>query len=494
MFVEFCITFIKIILFNSCSSLAFLKMKGQKVENYTKKTIATILNIIIALGYAALYNIASLQKYNVPIANFICYLIYMASFSIIINNNVMNNITPIAISITISYINLFLTTMISFLVLKVLTLDITKNTIIEYFIIGLFQVLLAYLFFKIKRFKNGFAFLKNDKLNRKVTSIIISVIILSISIILGLHYNAWIETFLIIGIAVGGILMLYWIKKSITKYYKEKMKERTVEIQQEQIKQQDEKIKDLQTELADVLQINHKYSHRISAMEKAVTKLGTKLQANEEFAEEYGDILSSIKKLSKEYKEEVASVIKETKLPKTNIFSTDNLLEYMKQEAEKDKISFELKIDFDINEILETKIPQNKLETMLADHIRDAIIAINCSENKDRRIKVVLDKEDNNYQIKFYDTGREFEIETLSKLGLKRTTTHKATGGSGIGFMTTFETLKQCKASLIIEEYSNQEYTKAVIIKFDNKNEYRIHSYRAEEIKNKIKDNRTIIE
>lgn len=494
MFVEFCITFIKIIFFNSCSSLAFLKMKGQKVENYAKKTIAIILNIIIALGYAALYNIASLQKYNVPIANFICYLIYMVSFSIIINNNVINNITPIVISITISYINLFLTTMISFSVLKVLTLDITKNTIIEYFIIGLFQVLLVYLFFKIKRFKNGFAFLKNDKLNRKVTSITISVIILSISIILGLHYNAWIETFLIIGIAVGGILMLYWIKKSITKYYKEKMKERTVEIQQEQIKQQDEKIKDLQTELADVLQINHKYSHRISAMEKAVIKLGTKLQANEEFAEEYGDILSSIKKLSKEYKEEVASVIKETKLPKTNIFSTDNLLEYMKQEAEKGKISFELKIDFDINEILETKIPQNKLETMLADHIRDAIIAINCSENNDRRIKVVLDKEDNNYQIKFYDTGREFEIETLSKLGLKRTTTHKATGGSGIGFMTTFETLKQCKASLIIEEYSNQEYTKAVIIKFDNENEYRIHSYRAEEIKNKIQDNRIIIE
>lgn len=81
-----------------------------------------------------------------------------------------------------------------------------------------------------------------------------------------------------------------------------------------------------------------------------------------------------------------------------------------------------------------------------------------------------------------------------SDYGLKRITTHKSTGGSGIGFMTTFETLKQCKASLIIEEYSDLEYTKAVIIKFDNKNEYRIHSYRAEEIKNKIKDNRIIIE
>lgn len=381
--------------------------------------------------------------------------------------------------------------------MKIFRLNLIKHNIIEYVVIGIIQFLLIYLFFKIERFKYGFSFLQGkETMNKENTSkigILVSSIIIAISLVLS-TYSRTTSKILIAILILGGILMIYWIKKSITKYYKEKMKERTVEIQQEQIKQQDERIKDLQTELADVLQINHKYSHRISAMEKAVTKLGTKLQANEEFAEEYGDILSSIKKLSKEYKEEVASVIKETKLPKTNIFSIDNLLEYMKQESEKDKIDFKLNLDFDINEILETKIPQNKLETMLADHIRDAIIAINCSENKDRRIKVVLDKEDNNYQIKFYDTGIEFEIETLSNLGLKRITTHKSAGGSGIGFMTTFETLKQCKASLIIEEYSDLEYTKAVIIKFDNKNEYRIHSYRAEEIKNKIKDNRIIIE
>lgn len=397
----------------------------------------------------------------------------------------------------ISIVCMLIATIMSFMIMKSFRLNLIKHNIIEYVVIGIIQFLLIYLFFKIERFKYGFSFLQGkETMNKENTSkigILVSSIIIAISLVLS-TYSRTTSKILIAILILGGILMLYWIKKSITKYYKEKMKERTVEIQQEQIKQQDEKIKNLQTELADVLQINHKYSHRISAMEKAVTKLGTKLQANEEFAEEYGDILSSIKKLSKEYKEEVASVIKETKLPKTNIFSIDNLLEYMKQESEKDKIDFKLNLDFDINEILETKIPQSKLETMIADHIRDAIIAINCSENKERKIKVVLDKEDNNYQIKFYDTGIEFEIETLSNLGLKRTTTHKSTGGSGIGFMTTFETLKQCKASLIIEEYSDLEYTKAVIIKFDNKNEYRIHSYRAEEIKNKIKDNRIIIE
>ncbi len=487
-----CLMIIKMFFINICSNYTMIKINNYRNITLLQKCLLLMMDILFAVVYLILR-----QRLEILIAFIFCYFLYSLAISLTVNTNILHGLVSDIISVSFSLIAMFVSTIINFIIYKLMLFDITIETIIEYVTIGIIQFLLIYLFFKIKRFKYGFSFLQGkETMNKENTSkigILVSSIIIAISLVLS-TYSRTTSKILIAILILGGILMIYWIKKSITKYYKEKMKARTVEIQQEQIKQQDEKIKDLQTELADVLQINHKYSHRISAMEKAVTKLGTKLQANEEFAEEYGDILSSIKKLSKEYKEEVASVIKETKLPKTNIFSIDNLLEYMKQEAEKDKIDFELNLDFDINEILETRIPQNKLETMLADHIRDAIIAINCSENKERKIKVVLDKEDNNYQIKFYDTGIEFEIETLSKLGLKRATTHKATGGSGIGFMTTFETLKQCKASLIIEEYYNQEYTKAVIIKFDNKNEYRIHSYRAEEIKNKIQDNRIIIE
>lgn len=487
-----CLMIIKMFFINICSNYTMIKINNYRNITLLQKCLLLMMDILFAVVYLILR-----QRLEILIAFIFCYFLYSLAISLTVNTNILHGLVSNIISVSFSLIAMFVSTIINFIIYKLMFFDITIETIIEYVTIGIIQFLLIYLFFKIERFKYGFSFLQGkETMNKENTSkigILVSSIIIAISLVLS-TYSRTTSKILIAILILGGILMIYWIKKSITKYYKEKMKERTVEIQQEQIKQQDEKIKNLQTELADVLQINHKYSHRISAMEKAVTKLGTKLQANEEFAEEYGDILSSIKKLSKEYKEEVASVIKETKLPKTNIFSIDNLLEYMKQESEKDKIDFKLNLDFDINEILETKIPQNKLETMLADHIRDAIIAINCSENKDRRIKVVLDKEDNNYQIKFYDTGIEFEIETLSNLGLKRITTHKWAGGSGIGFMTTFETLKQCKASLIIEEYSDLEYTKAVIIKFDNKNEYRIHSYRAEEIKNKIKDNRIIIE
>lgn len=483
--------FTKVFFMNICIIYTYFRMQNKKVNSIKHVFMLLCFNIFMTVIYCFLKN--NLKK---PFIYLIYYSIFMISFFIIMKERKPYAFTLISISMSISLLSICISTSIAFIIFKMLRFSLDSEKLVEYVVIGTIQFSLIFLFFRIKRFKDGLQFLNGSNYNNILNYMGIGISAATIVTcgIYGLHSDYSLKTFLLILLIAGGILMIYWIKKSITKYYKEKMKERTVEIQQEQIKQQDEKIKNLQTELADVLQINHKYSHRISAMEKAVTKLGTKLQANEEFAEEYGDILSSIKKLSKEYKEEVASVIKETKLPKTNIFSIDNLLEYMKQESEKDKIDFKLNLDFDINEILETKIPQSKLETMLADHIRDAIIAINCSENKERKIKVVLDKEDNNYQIKFYDTGIEFEIETLSKLGLKRTTTHKSTGGSGIGFMTTFETLKQCKASLIIEEYSDLEYTKAVIIKFDNKNEYRIHSYRAEEIKNKIKDNRIIIE
>lgn len=462
-----------------------------KITN--KKIESKLLLLVLCLFAGIIYTLIRSQT-TIILAYPIYYIMFSIIYSIFSSTKIQRGMFLSAITNAMSIIAMIFASIVNYLFMKINKLNLTKQNVIEYIIIGIIQFMLIYLFFRIKRFKYGFTFINNEITNNrlKIIGLVISIIILITYTIYFVYSNVKIGTIFFILFIIGAFLMIYWIKKSITKYYKEKMKERTVEIQQEQIKEKDETIKNLESELANVLEINHKYNHRLSAMEKAVTKLGYRLQANEEFAEEYADIFDSLNELSKEYKEEVASISKESKLPKTNIFSIDNLLEYMKLEAEKSKIGFELKVNFDINEIIENKISKNRLETLLADHIKDAIIAINSSENKERKIKVSFDK-DKEYQIKFYDTGIEFEVETLLNLGLERTTTHKMTGGTGIGFMTTFETLKECKTSLIIEEYNKQEYTKAVIIKFDDKSEYRIHSYRAEEIKNKTQNNRIII-
>ena len=117
--------------------------------------------------------------------------------------------------------------------MKSFRLNLIKHNIIEYVVIGIIQFLLIYLFFKIKRFKYGFSFLQGkETMNKENTSkigILVSSIIIAISLVLS-TYSRTTSKILIAILILGGILMIYWIKKSITKYYKEKMKERTVEI------------------------------------------------------------------------------------------------------------------------------------------------------------------------------------------------------------------------------------------------------------------------
>ncbi len=352
------------------------------------------------------------------------------------------------------------------------------------------------LFLKLEDLKIGFAFLTNRNSRKNgIFGICISIILILISILIGINVDDMlVDTICVIGLIMGALIMFYWIKRSITKQYKERMKDRTVELQAEQLKQKDEIIKNLKQELSDVLKINHKYNHRLSAMELAISKFGDKISANEEFASEYADILDTIKNLSNEYKQELKLINNSYNLPKTNIFAIDNLLEYMKGQANKENIEFIFETDKNVKGILEN-IQEGKLETLLADHIKDGIIAINFSETNNKKIKVCIGKVNSIYEICIYDTGIEFEIDTLLKLGLENVTTHKETGGTGIGFATTFETLKECKGSLIIEEYNKySEYSKCIRVIFDGENKFKIKSYRADEIKKKNKGDRIIIE
>ena len=168
----------------------------------------------------------------------------------------------------------------------------------------------------------------------------------------------------------------------------------------------------------------------------------------------------------------------------------------MQEEAIKNNINFDLKINESIKPLVENTIPKEKFEILIGDHLKDAIIAIKANEATYKSILVTLGLVEGIYEFSIYDTGIEFEIDTLLKLGQEQVTTHKNEGGSGIGFMTTFETLKECKASLVIEEYNPEttNYTKSVTIKFDGRNEYKICSYRAEKIKEQKSKRRIIIE
>ena len=190
-------------------------------------------------------------------------------------------------------------------------------------------------------------------------------------------------------------------------------------------------------------------------------------------------IKEEIEKVSKElYKEP-----NEVKLVKTEIESIDNMFSYMQSECIKDNIKFELQVVGNIHYMVNNLITENELEILIADHIKDAIIAINHSDNSNRSILVRIGKIDNLYSLYIYDSGIEFTKEVLDNLGKKPITTHADTGGTGMGFMNTFDTLNKTKASFIINEIGKpceDNYTKVLIFKFDNQNEFKVNSYKNE--------------
>ena len=490
---------LKITFTNMYTYLIFTKLINYKKNNYKKIIImllVSLLETIVGLMLA--------EHMTLLTAMLIIYFVHSLIISKITNNNFQYSAISTFISLTITYLIYIISTLISLFILKVIFPDIQSNNIIILLVAITISNLILYRIFKIKRFKNGIAFLQSEEKINNISVIGFFFIGTTIVIysILGNYRGYMFNTYLFTGILIEAICMFVWIRRKITKYYKQKLKEKTIEELENEIKQKDLEISKILKENQDIATINHKYSNRIKSLEEISAQILSKPEIIEkmkvEFGTDFGDIQKQINKISEEYSKEMQENIKhEKQLVKTGIFGIDNILEYMKKEAEKSNIKFELKINANIKYMVENIIDQSKLETLLGDHIKDAIIAINHSNNTYRSILTIIAIIEDCYEICIYDTGIEFEIETLLNLGTKPITTHKETGGSGIGFMTTFKTLKETKASLIIEEkheMNNTDYTKAVRIRFDGKNEYRISSYRAEKIKKQKTDNRIKIQ
>ena len=381
--------------------------------------------------------------------------------------------------------------------MKVLNLSLNINNTLIFILTILIEIIIMILIFKIKRFKNGISFLQNEQ---KVGNIgVIGIVFIGIALIVYSFIQDTVHTkYIFFGMIIELICLFIWLKRKITVYYRQRLKERTVEELESEIRARDERICEVVDENSRLAEVNHKFSSRIRALEDFSCKMIERPEIAElmrcEFGNEFADFEEAVKNVSEEFSSEMKhTVIIRKKLPKTGVFGVDNLLEYMCKESAKNGIDFDVKINGNILFMVQKIIDSKMLETLLGDHIKDAIIAINSSQNTYKNILVTIGIVKECYEISIYDTGIEFEIDTLLKLGLERITTHKSTGGSGIGFMTTFETLAKTKASLIIEEkhpITNNDYTKIVRIRFDGKKEYRIKSYRQNEIEGRKVDKR----
>lgn len=463
-------TIIKFFCINLCILFLDTKIINEKI-NKIKSLVIICFSFLLTLLYI------SLEKYiDKLLMIIIMYVIQILFMKFIIVND--KNI-PLLIVNLISNSIVYITFGISMLIEGLLIMGIKiNNRIFNMLSIALIEITIIFIICKIKRLKYGLSFLKNK--NNEYLNIIminISAIVILVYYLYGNYYGNLTKQITICLILLAFVMFLL-IQKTLTLYYKQKLLHQTIEDYKNEISEKDKKIKELSDEKYKISKLNHEFYNRQKSLEKKVADYVS--NASVETANELA-ITEQIADLSKEYSDKLQNIKHPDKLPTTEIEEIDDMFKYMQSECKKNNIEFKLQINGNIHHMINQIIPKDKLVTLIGDHLRDAIIAINSSNNSFKSIIAILGKADEFYEFCVFDTGIEFELETLLALGTKPITTHKDTGGTGYGFMTTFETLIATKGSLVIEEkhkMSENDYTKAVRIIFDGKAQYRISSYR----------------
>lgn len=362
-------------------------------------------------------------------------------------------------------------------------LNIVPNSIFTYLLSAIFLFLLCVIVLNIKRIKRGIQFFQEERnlgLGLALSEIVMVLKCMDLRNDLEADYMYII---FILGCIIAGFGLYLWIRRSITAHYRERLQLKSEEHYKKMLEEREKEIEKLNQSNEYLAKIVHRDNHLMGALNVSVDAYFNSTDETDK-----DTLLRELQTLAKERGELIAKEQLELKLlPTTGNLLIDGSINDLYFKAAAHGIDFNLTVSSTVDEVIGKYISQTDLQTMLCDHIKDAIIAVDNRGEAGGRILVNLSMQNDNYCIDFYDNGVDFDVDTLSKLGLKRVTTHADTGGSGIGFMTTFETLRKAYASLIITEFENKTpFSKSVTFRFDGENAFIIHSYRSEELKKNI--------
>lgn len=444
------------------------------------KTNFTIISISCLTAILISFFSSTINQYNNTLSRVL--FIILICLSLFITGKKSINLIPLTImSIGLSYCTKTISIIIFGIVGYVFKIDDSKT--VAGILLLLIHQLLTIGLIKTRRFNNASLFL-NNKDNLGIGLIISGFIFVFACIGTNeLYFSDAFMTILFIGAIISSIGLFLWIRKSITEHYRKKLQAKADEHYQNTLAEKEQQIEQLNNSNAFLSKIVHRDNHIMSSLQHTITKYKDCDNPSEK-----EKLLNEILTLTQERSDLIIKEQVNTKvLPTTRISLIDGALSNMYIKATAHNIDFNLIINQDIHYLVNNLITQTDLETLLCDHIKDAIIAINSSEVIRGKILVTVTMNDDIYEISIKDNGVDFEVDTLAKLGLERITTHKDTGGSGIGFMTTFETLKKSNASLIITEYKTKTpFSKSITFRFDGLKAFIINSYRADSLKQSI--------
>lgn len=416
----------------------------------------------------------------IALAQTISYAGIILSFLFL--NNTNKNKCLIIGFITTSYAHILKT--ISYIITSVVVYCIfgAVQNIVPHIFACVISLIINMLCMKIGRLRNGIQFFEKTE-NLGLGLILSGIVYLSLVVEYENSSNLILVAVIVFGVATIGFGLYLWIRKGITKHYREKLQLKSEIYYKEQLEQKENEIEKLIQSNEFLAKIVHRDNHLMSSFDSSINSY-----FESDDAEFKDDVLHEIQTLAAERSEIIKAEQKEAKIfPTTGNNLIDGAINDLYIKAAAHGIDFDLSVSATVDEVIGKYISQTDLQTLICDHIKDAIIAVDARSESNGKILVDLSMQNGSYAVTIFDSGVDFEIDTLAKFGKERVTTHADSGGSGIGFMTTFETLRKSYASLIITEFENKTpFSKSVSIRFNGNTAFIIQSYRKEELKSAI--------
>ncbi len=339
--------------------------------------------------------------------------------------------------------------------------------------IGIAQLILTLFLFSSTRIRSGFRYIINS--GKRTVGIHISLILLIIESFLSMTSDAKaVYSIPLIALIMTSILLLIWQRNQVTKIYQERAITKQLDAMTSALDSSFNSIRTLREDNDRLSAIIHKDNKLIPAMELAV-----KSCISEKASEE---VMVSLCHLIQERSDAIECYEKHFKrIPETGSIIINAMLQYLQKRSKDEGITFNVSETVSqLSELITDPSVERDLNTIIADLIENAIVAIRNIEQKN--IMIEVEQTHDFFCFNVYDSGNPFAPSVLQSLGYRRTTTHKESGGTGIGLMSTLELIGKYQASFELDEYPSDEYTKCVKICFDGLSQYRIVSPRYREL------------
>lgn len=383
--------------------------------------------------------------------------------------------TICVISLAIAYlmfeISCFISSPISMIV-YFLHIEYRIKTAIMQFIIGMMVILFIFILFKKNKIKNAL-YPNIQKTSYQILTMISFAYLVVVSFFNSQFYQDELATLtLLFSLIICLFLLFFWFKH-INSTYKNHVINRNIEILENSIDELEKENLVLKEQNVKLAEIIHRDNKILPALREAVATLIDSKQSKSIIALE-----SHLIDLSEERNELIADYKGTfTSLPTTGNLSVDAAIKFLNTKAQKENATFLFHTDGNVESIC-NKIPLTELVGLICDLGENAIISTR--ESASKKIYVSLVSSEESSCIEFYDSGEEFSAKALEFFGKRRYTTHKSTGGSGIGLMSIYALMEKYKFSFELNETNVYPYSKAIKITFDNCKQILIKTNRQE--------------